>query len=246
MDPAAGSGGIEALTEELCRTAWTLFRGIEKAGGIAAALESGLVQKQVAEIRRARERAIATRRDPLTGTSEFPHLSETAVKVLQAVPQAATALSETALPCIRLAEPFETLRDASDTILKATGARPKVFLALLGAPADTIARATFAKNFFEAGGIEAVEFSGGDLTAAFKASGARLACLCSSDEVYAREAPQAARTLAAAGAKHIYLAGREGELADALKQAGVQTYIFAGCDALATLKAAHETLRIRP
>lgn len=246
MDPAAGSGGIEALTEELCRTAWTLFRGIEKAGGIAAALESGLVQKQVAEIRRARERAIATRRDPLTGTSEFPHLSETAVKVLQAVPQAAPALSETALPCIRLAEPFETLRDASDAILKATGARPKVFLALLGAPADTIARATFAKNFFEAGGIEAVEFSGGDLTAAFKASGARLACLCSSDEVYAREAAKAARTLAAAGAKHVYLAGRPGDLAEPLKQAGVQTYVFAGCDALATLQEAYSTLGKEP
>ncbi|MFZ5689979.1 MAG: methylmalonyl-CoA mutase family protein [Pseudomonadota bacterium] len=245
-DPAAGSGGIEALTDDLCRRAWTLFQGIEKAGGIAASLESGIVQKQVAETRTAREKAIATRRDPLTGTSEFPHLSENAVKVLQAAPQVVQPPSQKALPCLRLAAPYEALRDASDAMLKATGARPKVFLATLGTPADNIARATFAKNFFEAGGIEAIEFSGGDLTAAFKASGAALACLCSSDEVYAREAPQAARTLAAAGAKHIYLAGREGELADALKQAGVQTYIFAGCDALATLKAAHERLRIRP
>ena len=126
--------------------------------------------------------------------------------------------------------------------MKQTGARPKVFLATLGKPADNIARATFAKNFFEAGGIEAVEFSGGDLAAAFKASGAKLACLCSSDEVYASEAVDAAKALA--GASNIYLAGKPGELAQALASAGVKDFIFAGCDVLATLQAAQNTLGI--
>src|SRR5690606_38406837 len=147
------------------------------------------------------------------------NLSEGAVKVLQAVSKPVPVISENALPCIRLAEPFETLRDASDAMLKKTGARPKIFLATLGTPADNISRATFAKNFFEAGGIEAVEFAGGDLAAAFTSSGAKLACLCSSDEVYAREAADAARVLATAGAKQVYLAGRPDDLADALKQA---------------------------
>jgi methylmalonyl-CoA mutase len=91
-----------------------------------------------------------------------------------------------------------------------------------------------------------VEFAGGDLAGAFTSSGAALACLCSSDEVYANEAAAAARALTSAGAKHIYLAGRPGDLADALKQAGVQSYIFAGCDVLATLQEAHETLRKAP
>jgi methylmalonyl-CoA mutase len=245
-DPAAGSGGIEDLTDQLCRAAWTLFQGIEKTGGVAPSLESGLIQKQVAETRAAHEKAIATRKDPLTGTSEFPHLSENAVKVLQAASQPAPASSENALPSIRLAEPFEKLRDASDAILKATGTRPKVFLATLGKPADNIARATFAKNFFEAGGIEAVEFAGRDLAAAFNSSGAALACLCSSDEVYAREAADVARALAAAGATRVYLAGRPGDLADALKHAGVQSYVFAGCDALATLQAAYALLGSKP
>ena len=281
-DPAAGSGGIEALTGELCRTAWALFQEIEKAGGVAGALESGLIQSKVAETRAAREKAVATRKDPLTGTSEFPFLAEAQVSVLMPAPRSpsppplrgrstaaggreggasqtpnspATPLPSpppqggreqtgvVALPSIRLAEPYEALRDASDAMLKATGARPKVFLATLGKPADNIGRATFAKNFFEAGGIEAVEFAGGDLAAAFEASGAALACLCSSDEVYANEAAGAAQALAAAGAKHVYLAGRPGDLADALQQAGVQSYVFAGCDVLATLKAAHEMLK---
>ena len=48
------------------------------------------------------------------------------------------------------------------------------------------------------------------MVAAFKASGAKLACLCSSDKVYEDEAPGAAKALAAAGAV-VHLAGRPGE-----------------------------------
>ena len=79
------------------------------------------------------------------------------------------------------------------------------------------------------------------MIAAYKASGATLACLCSSDAVYEREAADAARALAQAGAAHVYLAGRPKD-ADAIKTAGVGTFIFAGCDALATLNAAHGIL----
>jgi len=146
---------------------------------------------------------------------------------------------------VRLAEPYEHLRDASDRMLAKTGARPKVFLANLGSPAEFTARASFAKTFFEAGGIEAMANGGfesrDEVIAAFKASGAKLACLCSSDAVYAQEAADAAKALAQAGATHIYLAGRPKD-AEALKAAGVGTFIFAGCDALATLNAAHGIL----
>jgi methylmalonyl-CoA mutase len=238
-DPAAGSGGIEDLTDKLCHASWKLFQEIEAAGGVTAALERGLIQNKVAQTRSERERAVATRKDPLTGTSEFPHLSETPVSVL--MPCSPPAAREAALPCIRLAEPYEALRNASDRMLETTGTRPKVFLATLGTPADSIARAMFAKNFFEAGGIEAVE-GGGDMTAlaaAFKQSGAKLACLCSSDAVYAAQGAEAAKALADAGAAHIYLAGRPAD-AESLHQAGVQSFIYAGCDALATLKAAHD------
>jgi methylmalonyl-CoA mutase len=150
------------------------------------------------------------------------------------------------LPRIRLAEPFERLREASDRILAERGARPKVFLANLGNLSDFTARAGFAKNFFEVGGIEALSndgFASRDaMAAAFKTSGARLACLCSTDEVYAKDAIEAAKALA--DATHVYLAGRPGERESALKAAGVGTFVFAGCDALATLRAAHDILGV--
>jgi methylmalonyl-CoA mutase len=250
-DPAAGAGGIEALTDELCRTAWALFQEIEAAGGADEALSRGIIQNKVAETRTAREKAVATRKDPLTGTSEFPHLKENHVTVLdvaRATPAAhgAPALTFPALKSMRLSEPFETLRDASDAALKKSGSRPKIFLANLGNPVDFIARSMFARNFFEAGGIEAVEsVPGADLASAFKQSGAKLACLCSSDEVYADQAAPAAKVLAAAGAARIYLAGRPGKNEADLTAANVKTFIYAGCDALRTLCTAHDILGLR-
>ncbi|WP_234831617.1 methylmalonyl-CoA mutase family protein, partial [Rhodopseudomonas palustris] len=218
------------------------------AGGAApAALQAGLIQPKVAASRAARDKAIAKRRDVLTGASEFPNLHEAQAKVLDvkpaAVPPAGEAkISFTALTPIRVATPFETLRDKSDAVLAAKASRPKVFLANLGTPADFTARATFAKSFFETGGIEAIDSEGftdaAALADAFKASGAAFACLCSSDKAYPAYAAPAAQALRAAGAKRIYLAGRPGEQESALREAGVQEFVFAGGDALATLSDA--------
>ncbi len=250
-DPAAGSGGIEALTRELCEAAWTLFQETEKAGGLFAALEQNLIQRKVAATRAAREVNVAKRRDVLTGASEFPNLHENDIAVLDAEPIVLPAYGEAkfkfdSLPPMRLAAPFELLRDQSDAILKKTGKRPRAFLANLGTAADFTARATFAKSFFETGGIEAIDTEGfsdaGALAAAWKSSGAALVCLCSQDKVYAQQAEAAARALQTSGARHIYLAGRPGEQEAALRSAGVTDFIFAGGDALAALRKAYELM----
>ena len=245
-DPAAGSGGIEALTQHLCGAAWAFFQEIEAAGGAHTALTNGLVARKVAAIRHEREAAVARGREPITGTSEFPDIHELPVAVLAPAPAHSAATGGDLLPEIRLAEPFEQLRDAADDYAAKTGSRPKVFLANLGTPSDFTARATFAKNFFEAGGIEAVTNDGFSsteaLVTAFKTSGARFACLCSSNDVYAKDAVAAATALAKAGAVHLYLAGRGGELESALKAAGVATFIYSGCDMLKTLRGAHDMI----
>jgi methylmalonyl-CoA mutase len=250
-DPAAGSGGIEELTDKLCHAAWTLFQEIEAAGGAPSALEKGVIQGKIAKTRAEHENAVAHRKEALTGTSDYPLLSEAPFTVLDAtpvpIPPPAAAIRYPALVPHRLAEPFEALRDASDRVLATTGARPKLFLANLGTPAEFTARATFAKNFFEAGGIAAITNDGfkdrGEMIAAFKSSGAKLVCLCSSDAVYESEAADASKALDQAGTAHIYLAGRP-KNADALKAAGIGTFVFAGCDAVATLKAAHDILGV--
>jgi methylmalonyl-CoA mutase len=252
-DPAAGSGGVETLTRELCEAAWSLFQEIEKAGGLFASLRQNLLQRKVAATRAARETDVARRKTVLTGASEFPNLAEPGAAVLDIKPVILAPYGEAKfkfdpLAPMRLAEPFERLRDRSDDMLKARGARPTVFLANLGTAADFTARATFAKSLFETGGIEAIDTQGfadpAALASAFKASGARLACVCSSDKVYAEKAVTAAKALHAAGAAHISLAGRPGEQEAALREAGIGDFIFAGGDALAMLRQAWQRMEL--
>jgi methylmalonyl-CoA mutase len=195
-----------------------------------------------------REQNIAKRKEVLTGATEFPNLHEAPVTVLQAKPVVLAPYGEArfkfdALPPMRLAAPFEALRDRSDQMLRDGGARPKIFFANLGTPADFTARAAFARSLFESGGIEAVDTEGfsdpAALAAAFRKSNAALACLCASDKVYAAQAAEAAKALQAEGAKHIYLAGRPGGQEAALRAAGVEDFVFAGGDALTLLQEAY-------
>jgi len=248
-DPAAGSGALEDLTDQLCRAAWALFQEIEAAGGAVAALAGGLIQQKVAAVATKRAAAVARREDALTGVSIFPDLVEAAAGHASASsPLRGGAQSAArALQPMRLAEPFEALRDACDRTLATTGARPRIFLATLGSATEFTPRATFAKGFFEAGGIEAVtaETSDAALAQAYQTSGAALACLCSSDKIYAAQAAAATKALKAAGARHIYLAGRPRGEEAALQAAGVQSFVYEGCDALATLRGAYDILGIK-
>lgn len=249
-DPAAGAGGFEALTADLTERAWEAFQAIEREGGIVASLSVGKLQRRIEAVRETRARAVATRRAPLTGATEFPHLAEKPVAVLDVAPAPAPPASDFGtgsavacdpLPSCRLAEPFEALRDASDAVLARTGARPAVFLANLGALSAFNTRATFAANAFAAGGIEALSNDGfadeAALAEGFRASGTRLACLCSSDAVYADRAVAAARALKEAGAGTVYLAGKPAD-PEALTAAGVDGFLQAGGDLLAFLTEA--------
>ncbi|MCP3757300.1 methylmalonyl-CoA mutase family protein [Streptomyces sp. TBY4] len=232
IDPAGGSYYVEQLTDELAHAAWEFFQTIEKAGGQAAALRSGLVAERLAATWAARSKKLATRREPVTGVSEFPHLSEKPV-----VREPAPAPLAGGLPRVRRDEAYEALRARSDVHLETTGARPTVFLAALGPAAAHTARATFASNLFQAGGItpvhDPVSVTPETAAAAYAASGADgMAVLCSSDALYEEQAGAVAAALRSAGATTVFLAGRPGTAAEA-----VDEYVFAGCDAVAVLSS---------
>lgn len=247
-DPAAGAGAFEALTQALCEKAWGLFQTIEAQGGLCGALAGGDFQNGVAKIAKTRAGDVARRKIALTGVSDFPDLAEIRVETLAAALSPFAYDGEKRIAPLtphRLAEPFEALRDASDAALARDGARPSIFLANLGPIAAFSARATFARSLFEAGGVEAPGNDGfadaEEAAKGFRASGAPLACLCSSDEVYATKAEAAARALREAGAR-LWMAGRPGEREAGLRDAGVEEFVYAGCDALATLRRAHGIL----
>jgi methylmalonyl-CoA mutase len=244
-DPVSGAGGFEALTDGLAGEAWRQFQAIEHAGGMLAVLRSGMLQSLVARAHDVRAAAVATRRLPITGTSTFPDINEQSVPTLMAArfceptsltPWPCASIAMAPLPSRRLAEPFERLRDAADRQVDATGRRRRIFLAPLGPVAAYSERAIFAKNAFEALGVEAVQPEHGstalDLAAAFLASGASMACLCSSDTVYQTEAASAAQELRQVGAAPLFLCGPR---STACEQAGVTHFIEQDSDLLALL-----------
>jgi methylmalonyl-CoA mutase len=225
LDPAGGSWYVESLTDSLARAAWDWFTEIERAGGLAAALDSGLVRDRIAAAWDARAKRLATRADALTGVSEFPHLAE---KLPAREPLAWTPPSG-GLPRVRAAQEFEELRDAAD----AAPERPAVYLATIGPIARHTARASFAGNLFQAGGLETPSGDGVD---GFADAGTTVACVCGTDRDYAESAAGLAAELKAAGAAQVWLAGKPDLAVD-----GVDGYVYAGCDALSVLRSVHET-----
>ncbi|MEN6626204.1 MAG: methylmalonyl-CoA mutase family protein [Candidatus Sumerlaeia bacterium] len=138
-------------------------------------------------------------------------------------------------------EPFEALRTASDEYLEKTGRRPRVFLANMGPVARHTARANYATNFFEAGGFEVLTNAGfaspAEAATAFGESGAAIAAICSDDKLYAEVAADTAGALKAAGARTVVLAGNPGENKAAWQAAGVDRFIYIGCEVLEILRA---------
>lgn len=263
IDPAGGSWYIESLTESIAAEAWSIFMSFEGAGGMPAVLTDGTIAARIQSVRDERATAVATRRAPITGVSEYPNLDEQIPEPEPASSGEPVQASETdvATTCERLdpvrwAEPFEALRDAADAARvsgPAGAADPRVFLANLGSVASHTARASWATNFFEAGGIAAATSERGrsvgfgsaaEVVADFAADPARIACICSSDETYAELAVQTVGALAAAGAEQIYLAGRPAELQVELEEAGVDQFIHVGVDLLEVLGRAHVLLGI--
>lgn len=288
IDPAGGSWFLDSITNELAQTAWTHLQEVERLGGMLEALESGWVADQVAATHTARAKHFATRKQGITGVSEFPNIAEERLegktpdvaslrnaavqrtapgastqkvseseggKMEALIGQAASGASIAAMahslgfhespvecrliPARRFAQPYEDMRDATDQWEASHGSRPRVFLANLGSVAHHTARATFAKNFFEAGGFAVATNNGfadaEQASSAFAESGAAIAVICSSDKLYEELVPEVAGKLKAAGARTVVLAGNPGSHEDAWRAAGVDRFIFIKCDVLDTL-----------
>lgn len=246
IDPAGGSWFVEQYTSEMAAQAWKLFQEIEQAGGIDAELLDGSLQERIDAQWSERERRVATRRDAITGVSEF---ADTVPDPLERQPWPSLDGIVTnelirPLPLRRDAAPFDTLREAAAS----SALKPVVFLANLGPVATHTARATFATNFFAAGGIGVLTNDGFDdadsAAVVFRASGAPVAVICSSDDMYAEWGTHTAEALKATGCKRVYLAGNPGDRRAEYETAGVDEFIAIGSDVVATLTSLHELLGV--
>lgn len=220
-DPAGGSHAVEKLTDDLARAAWDLFGTLDAEGGFAAALEA--LRPRVEQTVSDRALAIARRKRPVTGVSEFPNLHE---ELPERRPYGRTQ------PVLRYAREFEAMRDDR-------AAQP-VFLATMGRVAQHTARATFAANLFAAGGIDTVTAGATDgvdavVEAYRQADAPAVVCLTGPDPLYAEWGADLVAALRDAGARHVVVAGKP----DAV-DADVDDSCAMGVDALAFLRRTRE------
>ena len=203
------------MTDQLCRAAWSFFQEIETS---RQAPRPHLVcgrsnkspwcaQKRASSGRPPQRRA--HRRD------FFPDLAE-ARTVPDSALRARERLIRQPLPPIRLAEPFEALRDVSDAHLAKARATAEDLSRQSRNRRRVSPRARPLPRTFSR--LAALRRSSAKAkprlpcVTRFSASGAALACLCSSPTgLRQRDAAAAAQALKTAGANHIYLAGRPGE-----------------------------------
>ena len=239
VDPAAGSAFVESLTQRLLEAGWAAFQDVEVAGGMPAVLESGVVANATRASWELRLGQLATRREPVTGVSEFPDTGPVAPTVKGG--------GHGEFPMRRPAAPFEALRDAADRS-RSAGVDPIVHLATLGPMAEHTARSAWISNFLAVGGLS-VDGGDGDgaaspieAAARFEASGSSVVVVCSSDAVYAERAAATVTALKDAGASFVALAGNPADLRADLESAGVDAFLYLGVDVLGALGDLHERL----
>ncbi len=238
-DPSAGSYYIENLTNSIAEQAWALFVEVEAKGGYTEALKAGFIQSTVKETADKRKKAVATRRENLLGTNQFPNFSEKVASAIQPDEDKkgrCTCEGDTAvepLKSTRGAEDFEALRLATEKAAK----QPKVFMLTYGNLAMRLARSQFSSNFFACAGYQVVDNNGfktvEEGVEAAKAAGADIIVLCSSDDEYTEAAPKAFEAI---NGEAIFVVAGAPACADDLKAKGITNFINIRSNVLETLQ----------
>ena len=201
-DAAGGSYYIENLTKSIAEQAWNLFKQVEDKGGYIAAFEAGFIQDQVEASAAKKNTNIATRRETLLGTNQFPNFTETAGAeiteevVCEKKAACGCGCSKEAAAAVRPLVPyrgamaFEQMRLRVDR----SGKEPKAFMLTVGSLAFARARAQFSCNFFACAGIRVQDntyfHSLEEGVRAALDSGAEIVVICASDDDYATQLPK--------------------------------------------------------
>ena len=247
-DPAAGSGGIETLTQAALRSRMVAVPGDREGRRRVRRARAkpdpaqGRGDAGGARDQHRQAQGRADRRQRISQSARGRGRGARREAGRASRPMAKPNSNSIALAPMRLAAPFEALRDQSDRNPQGSRRAAKS-LSRQSRHARRLHRARHLCQEL----LRDRRHRGDRHRRIYRPGGARrrlqgvrrgLACLCSSDKVYAEQAAAAAKALQAAGARHIYLAGRPGEQEAALRAAGVSDFIFAGGDALAMLQEA--------
>jgi len=242
-DPSSGSYYIENLTKSIAEQAWKLFLETDEKG-FYEALKAGTVQTAVKASADNRFKALATRREVLLGTNQFPNFTEQASSKIVEKEACGCGCGKDApymaLPTDRLGTAFEEMRLATEK----HGA-PTVFMLTIGNLGMRLARAQFSSNFFACAGYKVIDNLGFEtVEAGVKAArekNADIIVLCSSDDEYTTYAPEAYKLIA--GKEQFVVAGAPASM-DELKAQGIEHFVNVRSNVLETLRMFNAKLGI--
>ena len=243
-DAAGGSYYIENLTNSIAEQAWNLFRQVEEKGGYIAAFEAGFIQDQVEASAAKKNSNIATRRETLLGTNQFPNFNEVADEAI--TEDVVTGKSTCTCGCasqaadgVRPLKPYRGAMAFEQMRLKVdrSGKQPKAFMLTCGALAFARARAQFSCNFFACAGIRVQDntyFKSVEegVKAALEAK-AEIVVICAADDDYATLAPEAFKLL---GDKAIFVVAGAPACKEELEAQGIKNFISVRNNVLETLQ----------
>ena len=243
-DAAGGSYYIENLTNSIAEQAWNLFRQVEEKDGYIAAFEAGFIQDQVEASAAKKNSNIATRRETLLGTNQFPNFNEVADEAI--TEDVVTGKSTCKCGCasqaadgVRPLKPYRGAMAFEQMRLKVdrSGKQPKAFMLTCGALAFARARAQFSCNFFACAGIRVQDntyFKSVEegVKAALEAK-AEIVVICAADDDYATLAPEAFKLL---GDKAIFVVAGAPACKEELEAQGIKNFISVRNNVLETLQ----------
>jgi methylmalonyl-CoA mutase len=67
---------VEWLTDQIAQKAWALFQDVEGKGGALKALQSGFIQSEIEKVSKAKDAAMAVRKDVQVGVNQYANLGE--------------------------------------------------------------------------------------------------------------------------------------------------------------------------
>lgn len=238
LDPSAGSYYLENLTDILADESWKLFLKIESNGGFIKSFKEGMIQDIIKETIKKRDIAIATRKESLLGTNQFPNFTEKAdpeinSEVIKTKQETDEDKIAEPIKFYRGSEAFEEMRIKTDKSDKT----PTAFMLTYGNLAMRKARSQFSCNFFACAGFEVIDNNGfktideGVQEAIRKK--ADIVVICSSDEEYTTIAPEINQKLE--NQSIVVVAGLPGN-AKELKENGLEHFIHVKSNILEDLK----------
>ena len=83
VDPWAGSYYVETLTKEIADKAWSHIEEVEKLGGMAKAIETGLPKMRIEEAAARKQARIDARKDTIVGINKFRLDKEDPIDILE-------------------------------------------------------------------------------------------------------------------------------------------------------------------